>query len=136
MSNTTRETESNMVFDSEIIEEGIIVEPETASVSNSNLDSGQKVAEDVLTRLGMENCFRLDITPEKMHIIENGVIFRNVFVNRNSGRGNIRVLSSDKNLYRVTITLNARNFSPEEVIADWQFLNIINTYLVIEALWR
>lgn len=125
-----------MVFDAEIVEEGIIIEPDTAPVSNSKLDHGQKVAEDVINRIGLETCFRLDITPEKVLLVENGVIFRNVFVNRNSGRGNIRVLNVGQNLYRVTITLNARNFTPEEIIADWQFLNIVNTYLVIDALWR
>lgn len=125
-----------MVFEAEIIEEGIIVEPEKSPTGNAKLDHGQKVAEDVINRIGLETCFRLDITPEKVSLVENGVIFRNVFVNRNSGRGNIRVLNVDKGLYRITITLNARNFSPEEVIADWKFVNITNAYLIIDALWR
>lgn len=121
-----------MVFDAEIVEED---EP-TQQVNTANLASGQKVAEVILNRIGLETCLRLDISPEKIILIDNGVVFRNVIVNRNGGRGNIRVLSVDQYNYHLTITLNARNFSPEEIIADWKFLDITNAYFVIDALWR
>lgn len=121
-----------MVFDAEIVED----EPTQQQVSRTDLATGQQVAEVILNRIGLETCLRLDINPESIMLIDNGVVFRNVIVNRNGGRGNIRVVSVDKYNYHLTITLNARNFSPEETIADWKFLDITNAYFVIDALWR